>query len=288
MLQLLLAPRDTAGGRSEQAHFLEALEVLDQPQYEQFDDFLEMVIEFGYVTLFASAFPLAAAMSVVSNVIELKSDIFKLALVYQRPMPHRMKSIGIWRQLLHLIAAVSIITNIMIFVMSEQLASWVPSLYREASVDDVHQGRLASAVDEATGTADLVIRQGAGRYVIFAAVVLEHLVGAAVMILMAAIPREPDWVRCEIRRTRVLKQWGVMPSPPTVPATETDAEASAAPPLEEPKDIDESEDRRLEDLRLARLEDELLSRLERLGSLSLAEESRLNDLRRQRAAIKAS
>lgn len=35
MLQLLLAPRDTAGGRSEQAHFLEALEVLDQPQYEQ-------------------------------------------------------------------------------------------------------------------------------------------------------------------------------------------------------------------------------------------------------------
>jgi len=80
----------------------------------------------------------------------------------------------------------------------------------------------------------------------------------------------------------------VMPSPPTVPATETDPEASAAPPLEEPKDIDESEDRRLEDLRLARLEDELLSRLERLGSLSLAEESRLNDLRRQRAAIKAS
>ncbi len=83
------------------------------------------VIEFGYVTLFASAFPLAAAMSVISswalwkhllysveafgmsltmpyrqpkpetgNVIELKSDIFKLALVYQRPMPHRMKSIG--------------------------------------------------------------------------------------------------------------------------------------------------------------------------------------------------
>lgn len=51
--------------RSEQAHFLEALEVLDQPHYEQFDDFLEMVIEFGYVTLFASAFPLAAAMSVV-------------------------------------------------------------------------------------------------------------------------------------------------------------------------------------------------------------------------------
>ncbi|CAK9053743.1 Anoctamin-8 (Transmembrane protein 16H) [Durusdinium trenchii] len=125
----------------EQAHFLEALEVLDQPHYEQFDDFLEMVIEFGYVTLFASAFPLAAVVSLVSNLIELKSDMFKLACVYQRPISHRMKSIGIWRQLLHIIAGISIITNVMIFVMSEQLASWTPSLYREASLEDVQQGR---------------------------------------------------------------------------------------------------------------------------------------------------
>ncbi|CAK9053730.1 Anoctamin-10 (Transmembrane protein 16K) [Durusdinium trenchii] len=189
----------------EQAHFLEALEVLDQPHYEQFDDFLEMVIEFGYVTLFASAFPLAAVVSLVSNLIELKSDMFKLACVYQRPISHRMKSIGIWRQLLHIIAGISIITNVMIFVMSEQLASWTPSLYREASLEDVQQGRLASAVDQAAGTADLVIRQGAGRYVIFFAAVLEHLVAVAVVVLMLAIPSTPDWVKCEIRRTMHFK-----------------------------------------------------------------------------------
>lgn len=56
----------------------------------------------------------------------------------------------------------------MIFVMSEQLAAWVPSLYREANADDVRQGRLANVLD-AEGQADLVIQQGAGRYVIFAA-----------------------------------------------------------------------------------------------------------------------
>ena len=33
------------------------------------------------------------------------------------------------------------ISQVMIFVMSEQLASWVPSLYREASLEDVQQGR---------------------------------------------------------------------------------------------------------------------------------------------------
>ena len=41
------------------------------------------------------------------------------------------------------------------------------------------------------------------------------------------------------------------------------------------------------ELRLGRLEYELLSRLER-GSLSIAEESRLKDLRQQRAALQES
>eukprot|EP00439_Symbiodinium_sp_Y106_P019140 s1631_g2.t1 len=189
----------------EQAHFLEALEALDQPEYEQFDDFLEMVIEFGYVTLFASAFPLAGVMSIVSNLIEMKSDMFKLALVYQRPMPHRASNIGIWRTLLHIIVAFSVATNVMIFTMSEQFASWAPGLYREASIHDVHGGLLARATDATTGTADLVMRQGSGRYVIFFATVLEHLVGLAVLIVMAAIPREPEWVYSEILRTKRFK-----------------------------------------------------------------------------------
>eukprot|EP00913_Durusdinium_trenchii_P004273 g3961.t1 len=91
------SPREISGDDFLEAcnDFRLALEVLDQPHYEQFDDFLEMVIEFGYVTLFASAFPLAAVVSLVSNLIELKSDMFKLACVYQRPISHRMKSIGL-------------------------------------------------------------------------------------------------------------------------------------------------------------------------------------------------
>jgi len=46
--------------------------------YDPFDDYLEMVIEFGYVSLFASAFPLAAAISVAANVVEVRSDAWRL------------------------------------------------------------------------------------------------------------------------------------------------------------------------------------------------------------------
>ena len=42
------------------------------------DDVPGQVIEFGYVTLFASAFPLAAAVSVVANFIEVRSDAFRI------------------------------------------------------------------------------------------------------------------------------------------------------------------------------------------------------------------
>jgi hypothetical protein len=53
--------------------------------YEQFDDYLEMVIEFGYVTLFASAFPLASILSILCNWVEIKADLFKLTHVVRRP-----------------------------------------------------------------------------------------------------------------------------------------------------------------------------------------------------------
>ena len=43
--------------------------------------------------------------------VELKSDMFKLAVVYQRPISHRVSSIGIWGQLLQIIMSISVLTN---------------------------------------------------------------------------------------------------------------------------------------------------------------------------------
>ncbi|KAJ4460598.1 putative Transmembrane protein 16H [Paratrimastix pyriformis] len=48
------------------------------PVYDTFDDYAEMVIQFGFVSLFAVAFTPAAFLAWVSNLVEIRSDAFKL------------------------------------------------------------------------------------------------------------------------------------------------------------------------------------------------------------------
>jgi len=73
---------------------LKELETLDL--YEDFDDFMEIIIQIGYVTLFASAYPLASVVAIVANWIEIRNDIMKLSRVCQRPTIRRAADLGMW------------------------------------------------------------------------------------------------------------------------------------------------------------------------------------------------
>lgn len=56
-----------------------------------------MFVQFGYVVLFSSAFPLAAMCALINNIIEIRSDAFKLCTGLQRPFGIRVESIGQWQ-----------------------------------------------------------------------------------------------------------------------------------------------------------------------------------------------
>lgn len=56
-----------------------------------------MFVQFGYVVLFSSAFPLAALCALVNNLIEIRSDALKLCTGLQRPFGQRVESIGQWQ-----------------------------------------------------------------------------------------------------------------------------------------------------------------------------------------------
>lgn len=62
-----------------------------------FDDYLELFLLFGYVSLFSCTYPLAAVLVVLNNVTEVYSDAFKMCRVFKRPFSDPAANIGVWQ-----------------------------------------------------------------------------------------------------------------------------------------------------------------------------------------------
>lgn len=88
---------------------------------------------FGYITLFASAFPLASVISFVFIYIESRSDLFKIEKTLRRPNSLKGNSIGSWESILEFMAWLSIFTNVTLFAyVSDQIDAVFPALKKES------------------------------------------------------------------------------------------------------------------------------------------------------------
>jgi len=83
-----------------------------------FDDYNEMAIQFGYVTLFAAAFPAAPFAALINNLVEARTDLVKLFKGMQRPHPREAANIGTWLEILEAISYLATITNSAIIVFT--------------------------------------------------------------------------------------------------------------------------------------------------------------------------
>ncbi|XP_022244128.1 anoctamin-4-like [Limulus polyphemus] len=76
-----------------------------------FDEYLAMVIQFGFLTLFVSGFPLAPAFALLNSVIEIRLDAYKFVTHLRRPLPLQVQNIGAWQSILKGLSSVAIVTN---------------------------------------------------------------------------------------------------------------------------------------------------------------------------------
>ena len=83
-----------------------------------FSEYLELVIQFGFVTLFVAAFPLAPFLALVNNVIEIRLDANKFLCEYRRPMPQQAADIGVWYHLLEFIGTIAVLTNAFVIAVT--------------------------------------------------------------------------------------------------------------------------------------------------------------------------
>lgn len=91
----------------EKSYAMEEYHVMLGP----FEDYAEMVIQFGYTTMFIAGFPLATVMSLINNYVEIRVDAWKLCHVCRRPEPRSCEDIGTWGSILEVVSYASIFVN---------------------------------------------------------------------------------------------------------------------------------------------------------------------------------
>lgn len=64
------------------------------------EDYAELAVQYGYVTLFVAAFPLAPFLAYVSNLVEIRTDGWKLIHAFRRALPSGAQDIGTWMAIL--------------------------------------------------------------------------------------------------------------------------------------------------------------------------------------------
>ncbi|XP_051929919.1 anoctamin-8 [Hippocampus zosterae] len=139
-----------------------------QTYEDTFQDYQEMFVQFGYVVLFSSAFPLAAMCALINNIIEIRSDAFKLCTGLQRPFGLRVASIGQWQSAMEAMGLIAIIVNCYLIGQCGQLQRLFPWLSPEMAIISI--------------------------------VILEHFAVLLKYVIHVAIPDIPTWVREEMAK----------------------------------------------------------------------------------------
>eukprot|EP00980_Cylindrotheca_fusiformis_P024292 scaffold11725_cov116-Cylindrotheca_fusiformis.AAC.1 len=160
---------------------------LDLDVYESFDDWMEILIQFGYVTLFASAYPLASLVMFVALMIEIRSDCYKLTYLCQKPAGEEVANIGMWKNLLQFMVWFCCLTNCLLFgFTSDQMMHYMPNFYFRDEAGDTHM------VHDKGWIAILVI---------FA---LERVLIYFGLALNAMIPSIPEELAIQLKRRKYL------------------------------------------------------------------------------------
>ncbi|KAJ0181435.1 hypothetical protein K1T71_003520 [Dendrolimus kikuchii] len=109
-----------------------------------FPEYLEMVLQYGFVTIFVAAFPLAPLFALINNVLEMRLDAKKFLTCYRRPVPQRVNDIGVWYRILDSIGKLSIITNGFIIAFTSEFIPRLVYRFTNGSLDKYVNHSLAN------------------------------------------------------------------------------------------------------------------------------------------------
>ena len=130
VINYLLAKQDIGpenAGRVASQCEQEAL--LQAPLNSPFMEFDALAIQYGYVTLFVVAFPLAPVLALINNFIINYSAATKACTLRARPIPFGAENIGTWYDVFDYLGIIAVLTNISLIIFQTQQINTLGGLH---------------------------------------------------------------------------------------------------------------------------------------------------------------
>ncbi|XP_073328600.1 anoctamin-10 [Pagrus major] len=130
-----------------------------------FAEYIELLVQFGYLSLFSCVYPLTAVLLLINNLTEIRSDAYKICKLFRKPFTPPVANMGVWQIAFEVLSFVSVVSNCWLLLLSP----WLQKLFQEREMSSTN--------------------------ILMLAVLMEHVLIVVKVVLAVVIPDEPDWIR---------------------------------------------------------------------------------------------
>lgn len=151
-----------------------------------FAEYIELLVQFGYLSLFSCVFPLTAVLLLINNLTEIRSDAYKVCKLFRKPFTAPVAGMGVWQISFEVLSFVSVVSNCWLLMLSPQVQA------------ECLRGELSCS------------------NVLLLAVAMEHVLILVKVVLSVLIPDEPGWIKkkrlhIEFKSMQALRQQKTVP-----------------------------------------------------------------------------
>ncbi|XP_061891860.1 anoctamin-10 [Entelurus aequoreus] len=130
-----------------------------------FAEYIELLVQFGYLSLFSCVYPLTAVLLLINNATEIRTDAYKICKLFRKPFSAPAANMGVWQIAFEILSFMAVVSNCWLLTLSP------------LSLKMQVEGEMSST------------------NIVLMAVLAEHLLILIKLMMAAVIPDEPGWIR---------------------------------------------------------------------------------------------
>ncbi|XP_064213995.1 anoctamin-5 isoform X3 [Tribolium castaneum] len=104
-------------------------------KYHIMQEYMQMIIQYGFVTFFVAAFPPAPLLALFNNLIELRVDAIKMTRAFRRPVAFKVPNLAAWNGILKGVTYIGVATNAFVIAFTSEFVQ--RNIYKETVRSDL-------------------------------------------------------------------------------------------------------------------------------------------------------